>query len=308
MTSHNILYPHYFKTSEGIKIFFETNFKFEELNSNEPVILFNNGLGCTTDHYQYQVPYLHKRGFKVLLHHYRFHHNSTGTKNVTECTFDHIVSDISQLIEYLKIQKCILLGHSMGVNISLELASQNPSFILGMILISGTVLPPQSVLFDTNLSDVTTPLVQNLFKSWPKLINPLWKKQFRNPLIHLIILKNGFNPKRVSHEIVQSYLKKLGEINPEVFFQLMEEMRNHNILSRLERIKIPSLIMVGDKDKMIPTYIQKILHQHLSPSELYIVREGSHVPQIDFPQTVNERINVFLQNLYLNDSDNLIAN
>ncbi len=290
-------YPDYFYTSDGIRIFFTTNFKPEELGDGEPVLIFNYGLVCNISHYKFQIPYFHKLGFKILFHDYRFHYSSGSTDNFKECSFDKIVDDMTQLTTSLGIKKSFHVGHSMGVNITLEFASRNPEMIIGMVLISGTVLPPQDVMFDTNLTEIASPLIHNLVENYPDSFKALWKNQFMNPIARYIIHQGGFNTQKVSDEFIQIYVKKIGELAPEVFLQLFHEMKTHNILSRLETILTPALIMGGSQDQVIPNYLQKILHQHLPKSQLYIIKDGSHVPQVDFHKNVNARIEMFLDYL-----------
>lgn len=74
-------------------------------------------------------------------------------------------------------------------------------------------------------------------------------------------------------------------------------MQVHNIINSLEFIQTQTLIIGGDKDNIIPNFLQFILDKFLVNSEIYIVKGGSHVPQADFPEIVNERIEYFLKKL-----------
>ena len=65
----------------------------------------------------------------------------------------------------------------------------------------------------------------------------------------------------------------------------------------LKSIKTPTLVIGGDKDKIIPNYLQKILTTNLPSSEFYIVKDGSHVPQADFPDRINQRIFRFFKKI-----------
>ena len=76
---------------------------------------------------------------------------------------------------------------------------------------------------------------------------------------------------------------------------MIERTKKQNITKDLELIKTPCLVMTGDKDQVIPSYLQRILTQNLPVSEYYIVKDGSHVPQADFPDTVNERMMIFIE-------------
>ena len=130
---------------------------------------------------------------------------------------------------------------------------------------------------------------------FPKQFNAFWKSGGWNPLIRKMVHSGGFNLKTVSPEFIEIYLNKLGQLGPELFFQLIEQMNQHDILSFVNKIKCPTLIIGGDNDKVIPNYLQKLTLKELSNSELYVVRNGSHVPQVDFPDMVNERMTFFLE-------------
>jgi pimeloyl-ACP methyl ester carboxylesterase len=92
-------------------------------------------------------------------------------------------------------------------------------------------------------------------------------------------------------------MKKISELPENLFFHLLKLMHDHDVINHLEEIQSPTLVIGGDKDKIIPNYLQKILTNYLKNSQLYIVKDGSHVPQADFPDLINERIERFTKKL-----------
>ena len=286
--------PSFYYSFDGTRIFYITNFETNN-STHENVIVFNYGLVCNHNHFRPQIEYFENLGYKILLHDYRSHYSSSGQENIADCTFENIAKDIKGLLDSLNITSPILIGHSMGVNASLEFAKQNPNFLKSMILISGTVLPPQDIMFDSNIVDVASPFVQKFADSNPKLFDYIWKNSFKNPIARKIVLDGGFNKKQVGDNFVQMYMKKISELPKDLFFHLLEEMKDHDIISHLEKISTPTLVIGGDSDKVIPNYLQKILHKYLKNSDLYIIKDGSHVPQIDFPVLINERMLSFLK-------------
>lgn len=286
-------YTNYYKTDDGEQIFYTTNFN-PEVEDNNDVIVFNYGLVCSNHHWTPQIDHYDSIGKKILIHDYRGHFHSSGKHDLSKLTFQNITSDIYGLLEKNKINTAIMIGHSMGVNVCLEFAKRYPHKVSKQVLISGTTVPVYSVMFNTNLMDQLKPLIIKLFNTYPDAFSSFWKFSGWNPIVKRLVHAGGFNLDQVSDEFIEIYLNKIGQLGPDVFFQLIDEMNRHNILASLNNIKTPTLIIGGDNDKVIPNYLQRLLNENLPNSSLYIVRNGSHVPQVDFPQFINERVDYFI--------------
>lgn len=285
-------HTNYFKTFDGEQIFFTTNFSPDEEVTD--VLVFNYGLVCSNFHWSKQLDHFDNLGYKILIHDYRGHYQSSGEQNLEAITFENISNDIYGLLEHLKIKSPIMIGHSMGVNICLEFAKKFPDIPKKLILISGTTMPLYNIMFDTNIVDQVQPLIKKLLKEYPKAFSTFWKFGGWNPLVKKLIHAGGFNMKQVSKEFIEVYLNKVGQLGPGLFFQLIDQMHFHQILAEVEVVRTPTLVIGGDKDKVIPNYLQRMLVDTLPNAQLYVVKNGSHVPQVDFPEFINERMNLFL--------------
>lgn len=283
----------FFKTSDNEQIFFVKN--FTTINPNKPILVFNYGLVCSNHHWKFQTEYFDKKGYQILVHDYRGHFQSTGSQDVKKITFPQMAKDVSDLCAFVGIDKAVMLGHSMGVNICLQLAKDFPELVSGMILISGTFINVKDIMFDTNLMEFIAPIAALGLEKYPEIFKKVWASGGINPLIREIIHTTGFNRSKVSREFIEIYLNRVGQLGADVFFQLFNEMTRQNITGSLERMNMPSLVMGGHKDNVIPNHLQRTLASLLPHSETYFMKDGSHVPQADFPDMVNERIELFLQ-------------
>ncbi len=288
-------YPRYFHTKDGQRLFVNTNFAWENFDSNEPLIVFNYGLVCNIEHWAHQVEYFDEHGYQILTHDYRAHFNSSGSEDISSVTFKNMAEDLKQILDAVGAKQSIHLGHSMGVNVTLEFARRYSEGMLAQVLVSGTVIPPQDIMFDSNFFDIALPYIQMVADKYPRLYGAIWKTSYMNPILRKVVHDGGFNTKRVPMDFIHLYLKRIGELPPTLFMQLLKEMKEHDVINHLHEIHIPSLIVGGDKDKIIPNYVQDILHSHLPESELYIVKDGSHVPQVDSPNSLNQRIMAFIR-------------
>ncbi|HXH31650.1 MAG TPA: alpha/beta hydrolase [Bacteriovoracaceae bacterium] len=282
----------FFKTSDNEQLFFVKN--FTTIDPNKPVLVFNYGLVCSSLHWQAQTEYFDELGFQILTHDYRGHFQSTGAQDIKKLTFQQMAQDISDLCGYVGIERAWMLGHSMGVNICLQLAKDFPLLVKGMILISGTFMPVKDVMFDSNLMEFIAPVAQAGLEKYPEVFNKIWSTGGQNPLIRQIVHFTGFNRHKVSKEFIEVYLNRVGQLGAEVFFQLFNEMTRQNITGSLENMKVPALIIGGHHDNVIPNHLQRTLASLLPMSETYFLVEGSHVPQADYPELINERIELFV--------------
>lgn len=285
---------HYLTSFDGTKIYVATNRDSKNLSKETP-LLFNYGLVCNNAHWEKQIAFFDEAGYPIIIHDYRGHFNSSPNLDAEKVTFENIVGDMEMIANYFNLASLHLFGHSMGVNVSLEFTRKFPELVKSQILIAGTAFPPQDVMFDSQGMNIIFPLIKKLQSSIPTIYDFLWKTGGLNPLVQYLVHTGGFNVNETSKEFVQVYVNRIGKLNPKIFIKLLEEMRDHSILNKLESMNTPSLVIAGDKDKVIPFPIQNILHERLGNSELYIVKDGSHVPQVDFPNFINERITLFLK-------------
>jgi non-heme chloroperoxidase len=291
-----ISYPDYFYTNDGIRIFHTTNVKPDEFNPDEPLLVFNYGLVCNNAHWKDQLPFFDDLDYQILIHDYRCHYSSSGgTEDVDTISFPAMANDLKQVMNQFNPKRVVMVGHSMGVNVTLEFAKLFPEMTSSIVLISGTVIPPQDIMFDSNIVDLVSPYVEMMMEKFPKIYNKIWKTSYMNPIARILVHQGGFNVAKVPEEFIQIYMKRIGELPSEIFVKLLNEMHDHDIINHLESIKVPTLVVGGDKDKIIPNHVQGILKKYIPHSELYIVKDGSHVPQADFPDSINRRILRFME-------------
>jgi pimeloyl-ACP methyl ester carboxylesterase len=283
----------FFKTSDNEQIFYVKN--FTRIDPKKPILVFNYGLVCSNHHWKFQTDFFDKKGYQILIHDYRGHFQSTGAHDVKKITFPQMAKDVADMCEFLEIPKAILLGHSMGVNICLQMAKDFPQLVSGMVLISGTFINVKDIMFDSNLMEFIAPIANLGLEKYPAIFKKVWASSGMNPIVREIIHSTGFNRGKVSKEFIEIYLNRVGQLGADVFFQLFNEMTKQNITASLEGMLMPSLVMGGHLDNVIPNHLQRTLASLLPNCETYFLKNGSHVPQADYPEMVNERIELFIQ-------------
>jgi alpha-beta hydrolase superfamily lysophospholipase len=108
----------YFNSFDGTKLFYS-------VEGSGPPLVFCYGLVCSSLHWTYQIDYFQSR-YRAIWFDYRGHHNSEVPKDLGSLTLPNMARDLGILLDELKIEDAVFLGHSMGVNTVLELYRQQP--------------------------------------------------------------------------------------------------------------------------------------------------------------------------------------
>lgn len=283
---------HYLLIEDNTHVFYQINFESNRITDEDEVYLFNYGLVCSNFQFIFQINHLQKLGKKILLHDYRGHFTSRCA-HLEEITYENIANDIYKLLNHLKIKNTHVIAHSMGVSISLELYRVAAEKIRSMTLITGSPFPMNNIMFDTYLMSYLFPIFQRILKS-SNILQEAWPFFVENPISTELTHFQGFNYKTVNRDFVKMYLEKVSDLGVDLFSQLYDQMNYHQINDIVNSITCPCLIIAGDKDTLVPFPYQIDLHKRIPHSDLYVVLNGSHVPQVDFPVEINEKICNFL--------------
>jgi len=279
----------YFKSFDGTRLFYSIE------GTGKPLI-FCYGLVCSSLHWTYQIEHF-KKNYQTIWFDYRGHQNSDCPTNLESLTIESIARDLGFLMDDLGIQDAVLFGHSMGVNVVLDFYRQHPKRVAGMILANGTAKRPFETAFKSNALDLGYGILQSVQNISPKVLSTLWKLQPKNPFTHMMVALGGFNPHLTSQEDIDLYVKQVSAMDPAILVQLMKNYRIYDATAWLHTIEVPSLIVAGEGDMMVPIEQQELLKQLIPDSRLEVIKHGSHCPQLDLPELFNLKVEGFLREL-----------
>lgn len=279
----------YFQSFDGTRLFYSVE------GEGKPLI-FCYGLVCSSLHWTYQIEYFRER-YQTVWMDYRGHQNSEMPKDIESLTLPTLAKDLNALLDELKIDSAVFLGHSMGVNVVLEFAHLFPERVAGLILSSGTPTRPLETLLHTDMLKPAFGVMQWLSDKAPDLLLKLWKTQKSNPLVQKSVGLLGFNPHLTPKEDVALYVDQIAELDPRIFLHLIRNYDHYDGSTWLHTLAQPTLVLAGERDYVIPLKQQELLHQLIPQSRFELIRHGSHCPQMDLPDLVNLKIENFLRGM-----------
>lgn len=246
----------------GKKVFYKTG--PGGINPQRKSVLFIHGAGGSHVQWYSQLEYLDSL-VNTLAIDLPGHGGSEGPgfNSVTRYA-DWVV----EAIEKLNLFKISLVGHSLGGAIVQEIALMSPLFLSSIILIStGAKLRVHPKIFEgisTSFGETTTWIAKNLYN------------------------------KSTANDIVQKGLCQLQTNDPKTLLGDFLACDQFDRLDDVERITIPTLIIVGENDQMTPVRYSNFLHERIRGSVSKIAPHAGHMVMQEQTEFVNKRILEFL--------------
>lgn len=241
----------------------------------ETVVLIN-GLADELETWDYQVPAILEAGFRLL----RFDNRGIGLsdKPAGPYSSELLAADAKALVDYLGIADFHLMGVSMGGMIAQTYALAHPGDVRSLTLACTYAQPG--------------PFCSRMFSMWadaaPVLGVPfvmrdvtLWAFTldfFRTRESELAEFEAAM---RYMNQPVHAYLAQLAVI------------QNHDTTAELGRLGMPTLVIAGEQDILIPTALSHDLHE-LIPGSQWLTTPGGHGCIWEHPDEFNSAFVGFL--------------
>jgi pimeloyl-ACP methyl ester carboxylesterase len=103
-------------------------------SASAPGLLLHHGLASTQRIWDLMLPRLTRR-FRVVTFDARGHGRSA--KPASGYGFDTVIADALAVVRATRLRRALIVGHSWGASVALELSARHPRSIRGMVLVDG---------------------------------------------------------------------------------------------------------------------------------------------------------------------------
>ncbi|MGF2036924.1 MAG: alpha/beta fold hydrolase [Nostoc sp. CmiVER01] len=204
---------------------------------------------------------------------------------------DHL-TDLEALLDRFEIEKCLVLGWSLGGILAMELALRLPERITGLILVATAAKPRGShppITWQDNLYTGVAALINYIKPSWQWNIDTFGKRSlFR----YLIQQHTSTAYKYIATAAVPAYLQTSRAATRALYSEIQS---GYNRLLDLPQIECPSLVLAGDKDRHITPSSSLETAQHLNNSQWKCYPNTAHLFPWEVPQQVLNDIDQWLE-------------
>ena len=243
-------------------------YSHEAENADSPPIILIHGAGGT---HLYFPPELRRlNGFKIVAPDLPGHGKTEG---IGRQSINDYVQSIQKFMEEINLANAVIIGHSMGAAIALQLAIDAPEKVLGLVILGGgSRLSVAPSILEKTANEATFPLAIEKIIKW------------------------SFGPD-TPPRLKELAAQHMNETRPAVLHGDFIACNAFDISERLNEIKKPTLILCGTEDKMTPPQHSKTLHEKMPNSELKLIEGAGHMLMLEKAREVAEEIERFVEKL-----------
>jgi pimeloyl-ACP methyl ester carboxylesterase len=201
----------------------------------------------------------------------------TGPSPDADYSIENNVRFITAMLDRLGVRHCVLGGNSFGGNIAWRTALSHPDRVDRLILVDagGYALAGSSPPLGFRIAQLPG-------------LNRLFESTLPRSLIESSVRAVYGDPSKVTPELVDRYYElALREGNRKALAQRFAQARPGELAARIPELKLPTLILWGGKDGLVPPEAAERFHRDIAGSKFVMFDDLGHVPHEEDPgQTV----------------------
>jgi pimeloyl-ACP methyl ester carboxylesterase len=192
---------------------------------------------------------------------------------------------VASLCDTLEIETATIVGNSMGGFIAAELAISHPQLVRRLVLVDAGGVSTDELYYRPRYALARVARASGLSRL-AQVPTVARRPRLRRLAFGLL----AHRPERIPADVARTLTDGASK---EGFPEALAMLSRHSIRDRLGLIACPTLIVWGEKDRLVPLRDSFCLQSAIEGSQLVVFPDTGHVPMIEFPQRFNAILTKF---------------
>jgi pimeloyl-ACP methyl ester carboxylesterase len=274
--------------SDGSPLFYES---WGERGRATPVLLCD-GIGC--DGYVWRH-LRHDLADRHCVHsHYRGHGRTPPPRDPARVTVEDLADDVACVLDDALVERAVLIGHSMGVQVALETYRRHAARVAGLVLVCGAASHPLRTFRGSAVLEEWLPVIQKWIHRVPGMINRVTRVVLPTKLAYEVASRLEIRRELIEPADFMPYLEGMARIDARLFVAMLSAAGRHSAEELLPEVMVPTLVVAGGRDGFTPPERSRAIAAAVPDAEILEIPNASHTAPIEHPQLVNATVRNFL--------------
>jgi pimeloyl-ACP methyl ester carboxylesterase len=175
---------------------------------------------------------------------------------------------VEAVAKNLNLTRFTIVGSSMGGGVAWYYTLKHPERVEGLVLVAASGWPDARV----DAADAEEPMIFQLLRN--PTLGPLLRDLENRPMVKQGLEASFADPSQATDAMVDALLK----------ITLGFKGREFATPERMAEIKIPTLVMHGDKDILVPVEGGRLFAKHIAGAQMLEYENIGHIPQEEIPE------------------------
>jgi pimeloyl-ACP methyl ester carboxylesterase len=234
-------------------------------------------------------------GARFILHpHYRGHGRTSAPNDPARVTIEDLADDLACVLDDALVERAMLIGHSMGVQVALETFRRHPGRVAGLGLVCGAPSHPLKTFKGSATLEELLPMAQKWIQRMPSVINRLTRTLLPTRLAYEVATRLEIRRELVEPADFMPYLEGMARIDTRLFVAMLASAGRHSADALLPDITVPTLVVAGGRDGFTPPERSRAMAEAIPGAELLEIPNASHTAPIERPHLVDWTVRDFI--------------
>jgi non-heme chloroperoxidase len=247
------------ENSEDIQIY------YKDWGTGQPII-FHHGWPLSSDDWDAQMLYFLEKGYRVVAHDRRGHGRSSQVGSGHD--MDHYAADVAAVVEHLDLRDAIHVGHSTGGGEAARYVARHGKGRVAKLVLIGAV-PPIMVKTPANPGGLPIEVFDGLRKQLAAN-----RAQFYLDFAGGPFYSYNRPGAKVSQGVIQNWWRQGMMGGAKAHYDGIKAFSETDFTEDLKMIDVPTLVMHGDDDQIVPIADSALLSAKLLKNGTLKVYEG----------------------------------
>lgn len=259
---------------------------YEDFGTGQPVILIH-GWPLSGKSWEPQVPALLEAGFRVITYDRKGFGKSAPTQD--GYCYNGLAEDLLEIINQLDLQNVVLVGFSMGGGEVVRYLTNYGSDNIDKVALISSIIPLVKQK-DDNPDGVPQEKLNEILDSL-KSERVTFLEGFHKDFYNVGVLSKSVSQKQLDYD-----WSIASQASPIATIKCAESWANTDFREELKNVTVPTLIVHGDADKIVPIKTAgEQAAKGIANNEYYIVSDGPHGLNVTHADELNRVLVNFLK-------------
>lgn len=258
-----------------------------------PACLLLDGVGCDGWAWNLIQPHLRK-SLRTIHSHYRGHGRSGSLVDSQRNDITDMADDTFRVLDHLGVEETIIVAHSMGTQVALEMVRTSPQRVRAMVLICGSSGEVTHTFHGNDMLHRVLPVLIEKVDQYRPLARALWGRLPPSLSYKIARLIGEIDGPTIKAEDFQQYVEHLSDIDLDLYLAMLQRAGDHSAADLLPEIRIPTLVIAAERDTFTPPEVVQKLADGIPDAEYVELAGASHAAPLERASVINAHIDDFL--------------